>query len=76
MKKISYNESEMINGGGAASAFCAGLAAGRIGVAAFNAAVAAGVISATAIATGGAAVLAIGAACAIYSLGNQLDWWN
>jgi glutaredoxin len=36
----------------------------------------AGVISATAIATGGAAVLAIGAACAIYSLGNQLDWWN
>lgn len=76
MKKLSHNNIENINGGGAASAFCAGLAVGRIGIAAFNAAVAVGVISATALATGGTAVIAIAAVCAVYGLGNQLSWWN
>lgn len=66
MKKLSVQQMENVEGGGAFSSFCAGFGAGQVGIAA---AVKIGLIAAPAVgATMGAIVLLIDAACTYATL--------
>ncbi|TAE94210.1 MAG: hypothetical protein EAZ80_10565 [Runella slithyformis] len=67
---------ETIKAGGYAAGFCTALGAIRGGIGLYNAAVAASIISGTALATGGLAIAVIVASCAVYGAGNAWGWWS
>ena len=75
MKRLNNINMESTLGGSAIGDFCTGASAARAGIAAWNYAVAVGLIEAGTVATGGGLVLALAGACAIYSTGRAFSWW-
>jgi|GEM_PF-3165045 len=75
MKKIDNQQMSQIIGGEIIGSLCAGLSFGRAAIGIYNGLVAAGAIAGSALATGGGVIIAVVAACSVYSLGGKLDWW-
>ncbi len=72
MRKLEIKYTQNLHGGGLVSSFCSGISGARFGIAAFNAAVSAGIITGvSALATGGVGVLIIVGLCAAYGIYNN-----